>query len=955
MTTGEVLHGFRVTRTREIPELEGTLHELEHSKTGAQLCWMERADQNKTFGVAFQTLPEDDTGVFHILEHSVLNGSKRYPVKEPFVELLKSSLNTFLNAMTYPDKTVYPVCSRNDADFMNLARVYADAVFAPAIYTQPNIFRQEGWHYELEEAGKEALYKGVVYNEMKGAMSSVDDVIDSGMNRVLFPQSCYRFNSGGDPEHIPDLTYEQFLSAHRRFYHPSNARIWLDGALDLEAMLEMLDGEYLSAYERREPDFKLTMQEPVSGFREQCYELAPGEAPQGKAHLALGRIVGTWADKERNLALEALCDCLAGSNDAPLKRVVLENRLGQDLRLYLADYTAQTSLRLEVRNTDREKGEEIRALLRRTLEKLASEGLDRRELAASLNRLEFRYREREEPYGLYLGLRSLNAWLYGGDPVLHLTCSEAFAALRKKLESGYFEELLRETMLEDRPTAVVWTLPSATLGEEKRRREAGRLHDEKASWSEERLREVVARSRELNAWQQAPNTAEALSSLPALRLDQIPREPERIESRETSLRDVTVLRRESRSKGVTYLNLYFSLGGLALEELSPAALLAHLLGKLPTARRGAGELQRELKTWLGSLRFGVEVFSRRGEITACRPVLSVRCAALEANLPKAVELIREILLETDFSQDGKVRELTDQYADDWQQNLIQNGHRLAMTRALSHHSAAGAAKEQTGGYACCRLVQAFTKDFAGEKGRFDALELPRRIFRESGVAVSVTGHMEERDLSALLSAFPAGKKGLETASYSLSGRSDEGVEVPAGVSFTSLGLNLSPWGGVTGAARVLAHALSYGYLWNSVRAQGGAYGVGLLMSDSGDAAYYSFRDPNASRSLGVFRSAPEQARALAREEDGQMEKTIIGAVSATERLLSPAAEAFRADADFFNGTGWEYRCRVREEILGAKRENMEALAALLEKLSEEGSTCVVGPAASLEGRAVLAG
>lgn len=482
MMIGDTLHGFRVIRQVELDELSGTLHEMEHEKTGAKLAWLQRAEQNKTFMAAFQTIPEDDTGVFHILEHSVLCGSEKFPLKEPFVELMQGSMKTFLNAMTYPDKTVYPVSSRNDKDFMNLVRVYADAVMSPAIYRQPNIFRQEGWHYEVKE-GAEPSYKGVVFNEMKGAFSSVDTILQGGMNRLLYPESCYRFVSGGDPEHIPELSYEQFLNAHRRFYHPSNALFFLDGDLDLAEVLELLDEEYLSKYERQERDFAIHMQQPVSGAEGTVsYQLAPGQKAEGKTHFCMGKLAGTWADKEKCLALKILCSYLAGSNDAPLKKAILRRGLGQDLFMSVSDGNAQPSLVLQVRNTQREKCGEIRAVLRETAQELLEQGLDRGELEAIFNRMEFSALEHSEPYGLTLGLGVTASWLCGGQPELYLTWGDTFAALREKMEDGYMESLLREILADQEHTAVLYALPSATLGQETMEREAQRLQNAKASW-----------------------------------------------------------------------------------------------------------------------------------------------------------------------------------------------------------------------------------------------------------------------------------------------------------------------------------------------------------------------------------------------------------------------------------------------------------------------------------------
>lgn len=935
--------GFILQNSREIAELNGVLYEYEHQKTGAKLAWLKRPEVNKTFMAAFETLPEDDTGVFHILEHSVLCGSAKYPVKEPFVELLKSSMNTFLNAMTYPDKTVYPVSSRNPADFMNLVKVYADAVFAPAIYQNPHIFRQEGWHYEIRQPEDTPVYKGVVFNEMKGAMSSVDERIEAEMNRLLFPESCYRFNSGGDPEHIPDLSYEQFIATHKRFYHPSNALIFLDGDLDLEPVLELLNRDYLSKFNRQERDFHLAMQPPVKSVSaERYYQLAPGEEPAGKTHVATGQIVGTWQDKEKLLAIEILCDYLAGSNDAPLKKAILEKGLGQDLRLYLADYIAQPWVRWEVRNTEKEKCAEITAVIRETMETLIAKGLERPDLAASLNHLEFQYLEPTEPRGLILGLWACQSWLHGGDPALYMTWRDTFQSLREKLDTRYFADLAAELFLDDSHKVTLYMLPSTTIGAEQQQREDRCLADAKASWDSETLNRLLAENQALDAWQQTEDTPENLATLPCLTLAEVSREPEPMDTQVTEMDGVTILSRTSRAPGVTYLNLYFSLGLLPLDKLPYASLLSSLLGKLPTSQHTVRELRREIKTRLGSLTFTVDAFNYPGETVTCRPVLSVQCSLLDSQIHEGLELVWEILLETDFSQDRKIQELLAQMVTARQEALVSRGHVIAMNRVVSHHSAAKAAMEATSGYMYYRWLQSFQKDYETHKKAFDDLALSHRIFHKSGLTVSISGTMPQAELKGLLETFPSAKKGLETVAYPLQDAAREGIEIPASVSFSALGRAVPS---ITGSMKVLANILSFDYLWNAVRVQGGAYGTGFTVGDSGIAYFHSFRDPDALRSLGIYQKAADYIRAFCQDSE-ELDKQIIGA--AAEPLFSPKSHALVADGNYFRGLDTAARKRLREEILDTKPEDLLALCGLLEEIVAAGSICVVGSRKALD-------
>ena len=487
MEPNSILHNFAVLSCQRVDELEAALWQMEHRTSGARLVWLERAEENKTFGIAFQTQPWDDTGVFHILEHSVLCGSERYPVKEPFVELMKSSLNTFLNAMTFPDKTFYPVSSRNDQDFINLLRVYMDAVLHPQIYSRPEIFGQEGWHYELGEDGGLSC-KGVVFNEMKGTFSSPDALMERELNRLLFPDTCYRFVAGGDPEHIPELTYEQFTAAHSRLYHPSNSYIFLDGRLDIEAVLRILDGEFLSGYERRPGPGAIPLQRPVGGGESViCYELSPQESLEGRSRLADGFAACTYRDRETLTALRALADVLCGDNQAPLKRLLLEGGLAQDVRLELHDGIQQPWVTLEARNIDGSRAGEVSAALRSELERLAREGLDRRRILAVLDNLEFEARQRDYdrmPQGLILGFQVLESWLYGGEPGANLSVGSLFDDLRRKCGEGYFERLLEQVLLQNPHRCRVLMHPSHTAGQERQDREEARLRAVRSAWGE---------------------------------------------------------------------------------------------------------------------------------------------------------------------------------------------------------------------------------------------------------------------------------------------------------------------------------------------------------------------------------------------------------------------------------------------------------------------------------------
>ncbi len=491
MQINDVIHGFKVTNQRQMNDCGGTLYEMVHEKTGAGLCWLKRDDANMTFSVAFKTIPANDTGVFHILEHSVLNGSKKYPVREPFVELLKSSMQTFLNAMTFPDKTLYPISTRNKKDYRNLMSVYMDAVFHPAIYDNLNIFKQEGWHYEIHKEDEIPSYKGVVFNEMKGAFSSVDETVVNELNRMLFPDNCYQYVSGGDPVKIPTLTYEEFIANHQKFYHPSNARFFLDGDLDIDDTLQFINDEYLSKYEKLDVNFDIPMQKPTSACTHVYdYEIAEEDDPKDKTMAALAKIISSYDDVEQNTAWQVLNQILAGSNESPFKKAILAKELGQDVELSLYDGIQQPWAVIMVRNTTEENAEKALQVLKDTAKDLVQNGLDHEQILASLNQLQFQYLEKKEPAGIVFAMAAQNAWLYGGDPAMYLSCGDVYDTLRKKTEEGYFEALLKDFLLDDEHLSAVIAKPSKTLAKKRLDAEEAELKAAKASWGD-RVKEKI--------------------------------------------------------------------------------------------------------------------------------------------------------------------------------------------------------------------------------------------------------------------------------------------------------------------------------------------------------------------------------------------------------------------------------------------------------------------------------
>ena len=936
---GSQMHGFTVTRIRDIPEKNAQLVEMCYEKTQTQLAWVKSNEQNKLFSIAFKTLPEDSTGVFHILEHSVLCGSEKYPVKEPFVELLKSSMNTFLNAMTFPDKTMYPVSSRNQQDYLNLTSVYLDAVFVPKILSNPNIFYQEGWHYEVNE---EALtYNGVVFNEMKGAMSGVDGVVEQAVQDILFPDNCYGYNSGGDPAAIPDLTYQQFVDSYRKNYHPTNARIYLDGDIPLDETLALIES-YLCKFDLGTKQ-ELTAQQPKSAQLTVTYEAAPEEDLSSKAHLILTKIMGSWEDKTDILAANVLCDVLVGSNDAPVKRAILAAGLGQEVTMQVVDGVYQPWLTLQIHNMADSNADTIRELIRTTVQQLVDQGIDKEELTASINRFAFLTKDMHEPQGLIRCLNAMNAWLYDGDPMLYLTYDETFAVLREMAQGNGFETLLQRLLLDETDLCVIHAIPSTTHGEELRAKEAARLAQEKSSMSAQQLLDVKAQHQAFQAWQLSTDTPEALDTLPALSLDEISEEPAAISTCVEEVSGITILRHETTTNGILHLAAYLSLADRSLEELTAVSFLSSLLGKLPTGNYTAPALQNAIKTHLGNLDFGVEVFSKAGQTEACTPYLCARCSVLRENLSAAEMLIAEILTGTDFDQAARIREILLQTELELQQGAMMHGHRFSALCAQSHFSAQSAASEAIHAYSAVRWVRDFSKNFDDRISGFIALA--KQVMVQSVCTARLTLSITEdakTDLSGLIALLPTGTAAPSSAGYKTALPKQLGIRIPAQVSYAAMGYHINtcdlPY---NGTIRLLCNILSLSYLWNVVRVQGGAYGAGMQSGRSGSLFCYSYRDPSPAKTLGVYRTLADHIRAF-RDSNEDLSKFIISTIAGTEPLISPRQQGVLADQLWFSGLTYEDSVQERRELLHATQEDLLGWCELLTSMAEAGAVCVVG-------------
>ncbi len=958
---------FILDKVQELPEMKAVLYQMHYEKNGARLVWLERREENKTFSITFKSLPSDNTGVFHILEHSLLCGSKKYPVGKPFVEMIKSSLQTFMNAFTFPDKTMYPVCSRNQKDFMNLMDVYLDAIFQPLCVKKKEIFLQEGWHYELEEPEGELMCNGVVYNEMKGMYASADTLLDAGLKSLLFPDNCYRFQSGGDPEHITELSYEDYVAAYRRFYHPSNAYIILDGDMEIEAVFARLDEE-LDGFERQDDGADIPMQEQVNSVEYiSHYEIGKEENAENKALLAEGWVCGAFDEAEKNLACAALAEVLCSSNDTPLKSALLGKALAEDVTLSFEDGMQQTCLKLAVRNAQAKKKDEIWRVVRETLQITAERGLDHRRLEAALDRMEFNMREKEYggfPEGIVNTMRILESWLYGGDPAQNLVYKERFRTLREKIREGYFERLIGEMMLENPHCARMVLLPSRTIGEKKRKQELLRLRSVKEAWTTEQKEEVIREFAMLRKAQETPDFPDQIALLPTLALSDIPKTMDTVSQTVTERDGCKVLLQNLETDGILHFTYYFSLEGCTQEELNKVSFLRMLLGQVGTKKYGISELQAEIQGRMGRFEVSADAFAKSGETKECMPFLIVSVSALEEKLEDAAEVAGEVLNHSLFDDLPYIRARIRQLRLSLEQHVLMAGDTYASGRIASWFSARGAAKEALQGIGMLRWIQDMDAHFEEEgETLLSVLEaLYHRILVKERMTLSAAGTDEEAALRKMLNLIPWGNAQAEQNAREQNDRKRNdggspdapeegkavGIRIPAQIGFAARGANLGACGfDYHGAMQVAARILSYGYLWNTVRVKGGAYGTRLGITINGDVTFTSFRDPDAAASLVSFEGAGEALRSLC-EREGLSDRYIISTIASTEPLMTVRQKARRSAEDYLAGLTEETRQKIREEILHTTAEELVRVGEILDRICERAGICIVGGQESLD-------
>ncbi len=927
---------------------------LRHKKSGARIAVLSNNDDNKVFYIGFRTPPEDETGVPHIIEHTTLCGSKKFPVKDPFIELAKGSLNTFLNAMTYPDKTVYPVASCNDQDFKNLMDVYLDAVFNPNITKYEEIFKQEGWHYELTGKDDELKINGVVYNEMKGAYSSPDEVLSSQIYRSLFPDNTYGKDSGGNPEYIPKLTYEAYLDFYHKYYHPSNSYIYLYGDMDVVERLEWLDKEYLSLYDYKKVNSEINKQPAFDEIKnvEAQYSITMDDSQENKTYLSYNRVVGDSLDEMLYQAFDVLDYALVSSPGAPVKQALIDAGIGDDVYGSYDAGILQPVFSFVAKNANASQADEFESIIENTLKEVVKTGINKEALLAGINSSEFKFREADFgqfPKGLLFGLNCLDSWLFDDmKPFIHLECLGTFAKLRKAVDTDYFEKLIQEYLLDNTHGSSVTVKPKRGLGNEREEALAKELSNYKASLSDEEIKKLIEDTEHLKKYQEEPSSDEDLRKLPMLTRADMKKNAMAFSNIEDELLDVKVVRHDIESNGIDYISFLFDAGDFAQSELGYLGFFTNALGLVSTEKYSYTDLANATNIYTGGISTGTashpDIKDRNNFVFK----FEVKLKVLEKNLDKALELMEQMLLSSDFTDTKRLGELVAQIKARLQANLSSSGHLVAAMRSMSSFSRYALYQDELKGVAFYRSICRIEKELSeSPKSVSDKLAaIAKKLFARNRMLISFTGNNEaygnaKPSLEKVIAGFNKMSAVGNQAEVHFNTAKEAFIDASQIQYVAKTGDFICEGYEYTGALRLLRIILSYDYLWINVRVKGGAYGCMNTFLRSGESYFVSYRDPNLSDTLDVYDRIPEYIKNFSPDER-DMTKYIIGTFSALDTPMNPEAKGSRSLSAYLEGITYEQIQKERNEILNAQPEDIRRLADLVEAVLKKDSICVIG-------------
>ena len=953
---------YELLQTKELKGIHSVGYLLRHKKSGARVLLIENDDDNKVFQIGFRTPPSDSTGVPHIMEHSVLCGSKNFPAKDPFVELVKGSLNTFLNAMTYPDKTVYPVASCNDKDFQNLMHIYMDAVLYPNIYKHEEIFCQEGWSYRMPSKDEPLTYNGVVYNEMKGAFSSPEGVLDRVVLNTLFPDTSYANESGGDPDVIPELTYEQFLDFHRTYYHPSNSYIYLYGNMDMAEKLNWLDEMYLSKFEAKEIDSAIRLQKPFAEMAEKelTYSVGSEESEEENTFLSYNKVIGTSLDPKLYLAFEILDYALLSAPGAPLKQALTDAGIGKDIMGSYDNGIYQPIFSVISKNANADQKEAFVAKIEEVFTDLVKNGIDKKALEAGINYQEFRYREADfgnYPKGLMYGLQMMDSWLYDdNEPFMHIEALDTFEFLKEQIGTRYYEELIQKYILDNTHGAVVVVKPEKGRTAKLEKELEDKLESYKQSLSEEEQEQLVVNTKALETYQSEEDSPEDLEKIPVLKREDISRKIQPIINEEMRLADVPVIFHEIETNGIGYADILFDMSDVQEEDLPYVGILQSALGVIDTKKHGYGELFNEINMHTGGIATSLELYNDVTKVKEkeFKATFEIKTKALYDKLPFAFDMMGEILTESCLDDTKRMKEILAMLKSRLLMKFQSSGHTTAALRALSYASPSAKLKDMTNGVDFFRKVDWLDTHFEEEKEHLSEKlkELSVKLFRADRMMLSYTAAGE-------------GLKGFEKMVQSLKDRlytepveetpcmihcekKNEGFRTASKVQYVAKTGNFIERGEeYTGALQILKVILSYEYLWQNIRVKGGAYGCMSNFNRIGEGYFVSYRDPNLKRTLDVYEGVVDYVKNFT-VSDRDMTKYIIGTMSNLDQPMTPSAKGERSMNLYMNKVNEDMVRKTREEVLDATQEDIRRLAPVLEAILSADQICVIGSEEKIE-------
>ncbi len=926
-----------------------------HKKSGARVVAVSNEDPNKVFYIGFRTPPADSTGVPHIIEHTVLCGSEKFTVKDPFIELVKGSMNTFLNAMTYPDKTVYPVASCNDKDFQNLMDVYMDAVLHPNIYNEQNIFRQEGWHLEMTDPEDDLGINGVVYNEMKGAYSVADSVIAREIQSSLYPDTPYANDSGGDPDVIPTLTYEQYLDFHRRCYHPSNSYIFLYGDMDMQEKLDWLDREYLSEYERISTETEIPLQPSFDEITrsEKYYPISSEESERNNTYLSYNWAVGTALDAVSYIAFDILSYALLTSQGAPLKQALIDAGIGDDIYGGYDGGIQQPMFSVVAKNADPEQCDKFCCIINEVLREQAENGMNKTTLLAAINGAEFKCREADYgriPKGLMIGLQMLDSWLYDdAQPFLHMEELKIYDYLRKELDNGFFEGLIRTYLLENHHASVLSLIPKKGLNAQKEKELQDRLNQYRDSLSDADRSRIVRETSELEEYQTAPQDPEDLKKIPLLSRADMKKEPDPHSNNEERVGDIPFLWHDYETNGIIYMDYLFDIQHITQDKIPYLSILKTLLGCMDTAEYSFIDLTNEINMYTGGISADITLFEQLDGKDEYRAKFEINMRTLGENLQKSMELAKSMMLGTVFDDEKRLFELLAQTKSQMQAGLRESGHSAASTRVMSYTSRKAKYGDLLNGIGQYRVLEQIVTEFDQRKDELKQtlISLVKSIFQPGGLLVSVTCRQKEYEMvkenvSLIKDGLFADDSVKKDQTVSLPDCVNEGFMDASQIQYVAMGGNFRRKGlDYLGTLRVFKCIMSYEYLWQNIRVLGGAYGCFCTVDRSGNICFSSYRDPNLGDTIEVYRGVTEYLKNFDADER-DMTRYVIGTFSEMDAPLTPVSQGRRSLTAKMCGVTMEMLQKDRNEVLGAGAEDIRNLAKWLDAVLDGAYYCAIG-------------